>query len=43
MISHQTIEEAAYAIMCKAAIDIPEDYFQAGEEQAKENAHGTEL
>ncbi len=28
MISHQTIEEAAYAIMFKAAIDIPEDYFQ---------------
>ena len=28
MISHQTIEEAAYAIMSKAAIDIPEDYFQ---------------
>jgi len=28
MISHQTIEEAAYAIMAKAAIDIPEDYFQ---------------
>jgi L(+)-tartrate dehydratase alpha subunit len=27
MISHQTIEEAAYAIMTKAAIDIPEDYF----------------
>ena len=26
MISHQTIEDAAYAIMCKAAIDIPEDY-----------------
>jgi L(+)-tartrate dehydratase alpha subunit len=28
MISHDTIEEAAYAIMAKAAIDIPEDYFQ---------------
>ena len=27
MISHDTIEEAAYAIMAKAAIDIPEDYF----------------
>ena len=28
MISHETIEEAAFAIMAKAAIDIPEDYFQ---------------
>ena len=28
MISHEIIEEAAYAIMAKAAIDIPEDYFQ---------------
>lgn len=27
MISHQTIEDAAYEIMCRAAIDIPEDYF----------------
>jgi L(+)-tartrate dehydratase alpha subunit len=27
MISHQTIEDAAYEIMTRAAIDIPEDYF----------------
>ena len=27
MIRHQTIEDAAYEIMCRAAIDIPEDYF----------------
>jgi len=27
MIENAKIEEAAYAIMCKAAIDIPEDYF----------------
>jgi L(+)-tartrate dehydratase alpha subunit len=26
MITHETIEEAAYAIMAKAAIDIPDDY-----------------
>ena len=27
MITHESIEEAAFAIMAKAAIDIPEDYF----------------
>ena len=26
MIAHKTIEKAAYDVMCKAAIDIPEDY-----------------
>ena len=26
MIAHETIEKAAYDVMCKAAIDIPEDY-----------------
>ena len=26
MITHETIEQAAYDVMCKAAIDIPEDY-----------------
>ena len=28
MITHTLIEEAAYEIMCRAAIDIPEDYAQ---------------
>ncbi|MCP4492082.1 MAG: fumarate hydratase [Gammaproteobacteria bacterium] len=35
MISNQTIEEASYAIMCRAAIDIPEDYLGGIKASAK--------
>ena len=35
MISHAAIEQAAYDVMCKAAIDIPEDYLGAIREMAR--------
>ena len=39
VISHQAIEDAAYAIMDKAAIDIPKDYSDAVDKMADEE-HG---
>ena len=35
MISHGTIEQAAYEVTCKAAIDIPEDYLGGIKEMAQ--------